>query len=406
MDERISYLIGAGLSTALGQPSTSEITNVIISERGIQETPNYILRENRFEKETYSKLVLEFLRRLYCFAEDKNTNVCFFSVTEEKIHSVNYEDLFYMLPQLHQHNCGDYNPYGCILSEQINYEQLNDKWKNTPENRNVGNLGTILEDAATYLINTVIRMLKDNHKNIELEKLETVFCRLKNSKNMPVNIFSLNHDTVLEQYFDKYDIRYVDGFAESDGELRKWEPSVFDTESNNRVRLLKLHGSINWRRYKAADDDKVGPPILAKYVGNKDIDNEYTKVLDGSGVNYEPAGHCILIGTENKIESYLSLQFNELHRRFRQYLWQTDRLVVIGYSFGDTGINAQLFEWFQNGYNKKMVVVDKMREVVFVEKLPYMLGEYFKDSRWRKHNDKLKYYDEGVLKTDFGDILG
>ena len=72
-------------------------------------------------------------------------------------------------------------------------------------------------------------------------------CRAKEFSS--VDIFTLNHDTVIEQFLDLSHVKYTDGFGPPINDVRYWSPERFEDHSYN-VRLLKLHGSVNWFLFK------------------------------------------------------------------------------------------------------------------------------------------------------------
>jgi hypothetical protein len=55
----------------------------------------------------------------------------------------------------------------------------------------------------------------------------------------PLDVFTVNYDSVMEQFLERNGRTYTDGF-----EL-EWTPRLFD-DSPVDVRLYKLHGSVNW----------------------------------------------------------------------------------------------------------------------------------------------------------------
>ena len=59
-----------------------------------------------------------------------------------------------------------------------------------------------------------------------------------------LTIATLNHDTLVEHFLADRGVEFADGFGEPDGDVRWSQDQVFDEP--HRVRLLKLHGSIDW----------------------------------------------------------------------------------------------------------------------------------------------------------------
>jgi hypothetical protein len=60
-----------------------------------------------------------------------------------------------------------------------------------------------------------------------------------------LNIVTLNHDTLVEQFLLTNGIEFADGFGERDGDVR-WSDDKVYADPDRHVRLFKLHGSIEW----------------------------------------------------------------------------------------------------------------------------------------------------------------
>ncbi|MCP5535234.1 MAG: hypothetical protein H7A51_03250 [Akkermansiaceae bacterium] len=106
-----------------------------------------------------------------------------------------------------------------------------------------------------------------------------------------VNLFSLNHDRLLENFLRSEGIHVVDGFdVENTYGIRPWNPVLFGpmrTQSSGPVvRLLKLHGSIDWQRFRPreAQGSKYNSnPWREEYVGIR-TNSELAGVKDESGL--------------------------------------------------------------------------------------------------------------------------
>lgn len=66
----------------------------------------------------------------------------------------------------------------------------------------------------------------------------------------PLDVFSVNYDTSVEQFCNAYKKNYTDGFD------IKWNPTLLE-ENRFDLRLYKLHGSIMWYRTDRGDYDKI-----------------------------------------------------------------------------------------------------------------------------------------------------
>lgn len=137
----------------------------------------------------------------------------------------------------------------------------------------------------------------------------------------PIDIFSLNYDTVLEASLESVALRYTDGFVGSENAY--FDPSVFDhiPEGTPFFRLYKLHGSVNWIR---RDDDSV-------------------RRCPGNSLGESP--RAVVYPAEQK---YVQTQYGiyeTLMRCFRDRLRAPDnnnKLIVLGYGFGDEHINVAI----------------------------------------------------------------
>jgi hypothetical protein len=145
---------------------------------------------------------------------------------------------------------------------------------------------------------------------------------------LPVEIFTVNYDLVLEAAFEALGVPYFDGFVGSlgarfrtdfveaaPGDEDSWLPSFL-------VRLWKLHGSVNWR-WEGAEHRHVlrlGQPV-------------------------EPDALAAIYPSDAKYEESRRVPFIVLQDRFRRALHHPETLVLLsGYSFGDEHLNEILFE--------------------------------------------------------------
>ncbi len=143
--------------------------------------------------------------------------------------------------------------------------------------------------------------------------------------HLPLEIFTVNYDLLLETALEARGVPYFDGFVgnlegsfrselvEATPSDREWIPSFF-------ARLWKLHGSVNWSR---RDDDRV--------------------VRMGYAV---PEGRTAAIyPSDMKYEESRRVPFVVLADRFRRSLQQPETLVLVsGYSFGDSHLDEVVFE--------------------------------------------------------------
>ena len=138
----------------------------------------------------------------------------------------------------------------------------------------------------------------------------------------PVEFFTTNYDTLLEDALALNRIKYVDGF--SGGGVGYWTSANYERTASARGIVTKLHGSIDWQR--EGDDE-----------------THLFRIRDGD--TYPSDGGVVMIYPQ--ATKYLNAQrdpFAELFQRFRQRLENSvdQVLMVCGYSFGDEHINAEI----------------------------------------------------------------
>ncbi|MCB9973740.1 MAG: SIR2 family protein [Rhodospirillales bacterium] len=150
-----------------------------------------------------------------------------------------------------------------------------------------------------------------------------------------LNVFSLNYDTVLEQFFKEDGEVPWRGFSSN-----RWVSVLPDEENdpNGRVNLYKIHGSIDWVRME--DMDTYEEAAL-------------NGLLKDTRVEHDP---YIIFGQGTK--SFSVEPFFSLIHHFNKSLVSPDirYFFVIGYSFFDPYINNLLFNAVKR--SKKLIIVN------------------------------------------------
>jgi SIR2-like domain len=108
--------------------------------------------------------------------------------------------------------------------------------------------------------------------------------------------------------------------------------------SGSCVNLYKLHGSIDWFRWRPEEEHDG---FWGEWVG-------YAPSTKHRSPWTNEGRPIILVGRFNKELSYASSPFAELFAAARASLNSVTRLVVSGYSFGDKAVNTLLIEWLHS----------------------------------------------------------
>ena len=166
--------------------------------------------------------------------------------------------------------------------------------------------------------------------NTDVEHNNSVICLAawlaRASYHLPVELFTVNYDLLLEDALETMRVPYFDGFigtlhASFHTELIESLPgSSTETLPSFFVRLWKLHGSLNW------------------------IWNEDGRVvrIGQAAPNDLPAA---IYPSDTKYDDSRRVPFLVLQDRFRRALNQPETLVLIcGYSFSDDHLNEMLFD--------------------------------------------------------------
>ena len=134
----------------------------------------------------------------------------------------------------------------------------------------------------------------------------------------PDYIVTTNYDNVLETYCEETGKDLANGFKKSHlGNVRMWDG---EWKGRGEINLTKIHGSITWQE----DDDGL--------------------VLEIGRPGLREVGKDVMIVPTLGEKDYSHGIFPDLQTRFKSLLAETDLaetdlLIVVGFSFRDTGIN-------------------------------------------------------------------
>jgi hypothetical protein len=191
-----------------------------------------------------------------------------------------------------------------------------------------------------------------------------------------LHFHSLNHDLFFESLSstDTMGGELDDGFTElnspyfgrlemySDKEgghfVYKVRLPFFSDKFDSQFNLYKLHGSVDHYYFSREEGRttvktrrKTKPNQLIKQIGRGE-EAEYVEDMS----NYHPN---ILSGKTSKIEKYDSDPYvSTVVDHFESNLEKSNSLFVIGYGFGDEGINKRINEYFAQRRRTQLVVID------------------------------------------------
>ncbi len=162
----------------------------------------------------------------------------------------------------------------------------------------------------------------------------------------PLDVFSVNYDTVIEQFCVVHKLQLTDGFES------RWEPQSFDTNTSG-LRLYKLHGSITW--YKTDLGDYVKVPILAQKDEIELVTGERAKSL--------------ILYPANKWEFDEPLL--ELLMLFKKRLATAKVCIVVGYSFRDEHITRIFWDAARQNRELNLILISPSATEIYRTKLKF-----------------------------------
>jgi len=156
-----------------------------------------------------------------------------------------------------------------------------------------------------------------------------------NNNNNFIDIFTLNNDIILEDYFSDENSVYT-GFVSN-----KWvgfdRSNINDTFNASRINYYKLHGSIDWLR--------LSDGTIMKQKNSEDLSDEI--------IDIKP---LLIFGHGTKI--YTIDPFFSLLEQFKKALKEKKFFIVIGYSFFDPHINNLIFNELSANQEKIMIIIN------------------------------------------------
>ena len=222
----------------------------------------------------YVPKVLKFLGRIKLEIE--------YYYKDELDRFVNYEDLYYVASQIKDSESGEYdNPIVQPFIDKIlpdikkifigNNFDVRQSW-----------LQDIANETTHYISDIVYCLL--SKRLCRLDHLCCIKDACQDTQLNKVDIYTLNHDILLEQYLSENNIQIRDGFGKSINNVRYWDPDLFLNEPF-KVRLFKLHGSVNWFRFRPDGGDwskeSIGISLEPDIWHTNDSNGQMQRPVDG-----------------------------------------------------------------------------------------------------------------------------
>jgi hypothetical protein len=229
-----AFLFGSGISLLSKAPTVQTITKSLLDEKWTKNsTGSYSTRRpdampDRGEAE--ADQAQDFLKIVQSAIEDH--------LSTREGRPVNYEDLFSAAKQIFEDEAAEItNPLlaGSIATIKASSAYLYNRYSGAfDDNR----FATLAKDSTDLIQSVVCQRLT---AGIERQGLGIISAAAKAFGH--VDVFSLNHDLLIEEELKQTQTTFTDGFGKRNGEMTEF--SWAWDRSKAKVHLFKLHGSIN-----------------------------------------------------------------------------------------------------------------------------------------------------------------
>lgn len=360
---KLMLILGSGVSYASGLPNVHQITDSILNDAWHSDTDENFYpgpeTNPAFQRYNWINKIQTFLRLLKKVADG------YYALRPRG--QANYEDLYYMTEQIKDDKRYEIDNPMIEMSVKEIKEQTRDlctPFDNHPDTEEV-TLEKISNRSCDFIQCAVWCKLSTTNQP---QGLELILELAQSEKIEKLDIFSLNHDILIETLFSTNYINYIDGFKESEEELRIFDPSLYERE--NKIRLFKLHGSINWFYWRI--NDKLGEIDTYGICTSRELG--LCKDAQGNYIKSIGAKPIFLAGTYNKIFAYSSGIFSDIYYWFHKLLKEHNIIIMSGYGWNDKGINARLMNWIGRSFDKHLYLLHENPEEDIRDKSKSAMG--------------------------------
>lgn len=336
---------GAGISIPSGMPPVNELTESILRDRFHEDTaerfwpgehPNEALRP------------FDFVRQIQQFLRELKSRIDTYKVQRHCDFPATYEEIYYVLLQL---QVEQNNWIGNAAVESFERDvrlQAQRILTDAPVWGLPKTYRDLLRKSSIFIEHAIWHELQ---REATPEGLQLIRFLTESADVSRLDLVTLNHDLLLERFLqEEPTVRCIDGFGEPQDGVRRFDVALFDNEAH--VRLVKLHGSLNWFRYKFRRDGQV----VADYCIPVTTSEHFTE--------NELAPALFLTGTENKMSSYGFGIYYDMYSVFVRMLKETKLIVMSGYSWNDRGVNSRLFSWLAESPDNRIILLHREPESI------------------------------------------
>jgi hypothetical protein len=302
--------------------------------------------------------------------------------------SSTYEDLHFLCSQISLWGIGQVeNSLATPFMEKI-AESCGGLLPGINSNSKLFELAKLGNDLCDHIESTLVNLLSKNYKkglNLVLELAES-------PEVDELQIFTLNHDKVLEQFLNSKKIGFIDGFGKLDGDVRWHDDKTYDNV-HIKVKVFKLHGSIDWFRIV-----RSGKRCFAI------VDNSRVETArDGNGreLDYFRKRPSFLTGMEKGLLYHLNI-YDDMFYRFSTALRNSSRMIMSGYSLGDFTINSFINSWLDSSPANRLILLHQKDKLSELEDRSILFDEAYEH---REQTGQLKIIPKWLCDTSLPKVM-
>lgn len=363
-DKHIAFLLGSGFSVPAGLPTASDISNAT---------------KTMIDSSTYLSFQDGNAGILQCFVLNQALGGCdkewfnyeqFFDCLEaEKAKDLDSKALFSFVDK---GMCEFY--WKCTTDDERNdtkhREQITEIYEALKKecDNDFSDYSRIVEGVEqtyqNFIANSIIGDTANGKLDHYLDAYNGFLSILSHYVNQGyiIDVYTLNHDLYLESLLALTDLNgnVCNGFGGETKVICGKEFKEFSLNYfNNSIRIYKLHGSIDVHELSFADR----------------TEKHYIQIVDGysddnafimESTQFASILPLFLTGKTSKEKKYKLEPFATMLGEFKNNIGKAEKLIVIGYSGNDDGINEIIFENYSN-WNDAYVVIPNANEHCFVK---------------------------------------
>lgn len=355
MEKHLTVILGAGFSANAGMPTASDIAtrfNRDLKEKLLlASSSEWFWIDDKDESFIHNgKLNYDYLAYSYVFDELVKKYVL------DKGSFIYYEDFYqYIIDNFENsnwvENLFETAKKSLLTDKPYFLEEKNKEYYKSYlfafDHKQFSKVNAILN----YLINDILSVIpKQNEELIEIYK---EFINYITSFE-EVDIFTLNHDILLEHLLDINGVKYSKGFNTENSPVKFNDKPVpyFNNEFKEKIRIHKLHGSLDFYQFRYFKNDEMSPKPTNKvyyfmttdYYVKHDcqlINPETNDLLQDYNFDIVPK---FITGTRKTYTIKNDFLYKKLFENFESTIAISDNLFVSGYSFSDDHLNEKLKE--------------------------------------------------------------